>query len=106
LEIDLLGTGQRLLTVGGLELRPHSRIIIANQDWQREGTLTLEGEVTVGDTPGSGSALNVIEGSFAVSEAMLGYVKPVEVYSAPLRSGDVVQVLEETSGGSTARSVE
>lgn len=97
LEIDVLEAGERLLTTGDLELPRHSRIIIANEDWQREATLTLEGEVTVGDTPGSGSAYNVIEGSFAVSEAMLGYDKPVEVYSAPLRSGDVVQVLEEFS---------
>lgn len=93
LEIDVLGIGSVPVQLGGRPLPVYSRLVIDNTVWMDNSTLTLVGAVTVGDAPGSGSQFNLIGGSYAISEKLLGYSVPVEIVSGTLRSGDIAQIM-------------
>jgi hypothetical protein len=95
LEIDILALPVEGLDVAKAIVSANSRLIIDDQVWQAGSTLAFEGEVRLGDHPGSGSNFDVIEGSFAITERMFGYDKPIEVLNAPLRSGDVLRVTND-----------
>lgn len=97
LEIDVIESGG--LALGGAALPSRSRIVVTPEVWADAGTLPLEGQITIGDTPSSGSQLNIIEGSYSISENLVWYNKPVEVVSGSFRSGDVVRMIDGADTG-------
>ena len=99
LEIDVIESGMPPLVLGGASLPSRSRILVSPQIWADAGTLPLEGQITLGDTPSSGSQLNLIEGSYSINESLIWYNKPVEVVSGVFRSGDVVRMMDGADAG-------
>lgn len=98
LEIDVIAAGAEPVLLGGYAVTANSRLIIENEEWHEGSTMTLEGQVTLGDTPGSGSQFNVIEGKYSISEWPLWHNTPVEVVSGVLGAGDVVQMVDFVAG--------
>lgn len=99
LEIDVIESGTPPLVLGGASLPSRSRILVPPQIWAEAGTLPLEGQITLGDTPSSGSQLTIIEGSYSINESLIWYNKPVEVASGVFRSGDVVRMVDGADAG-------